>query len=340
MSRILLLTVCCGLLAGASVAAADDVEKAAIAAIETSGGRVYRVAAKSDQKDVSFHLQGSELTDEGLAPVTKVKNVVWLNLRGTKITDAGLQQVGQIKTLTKLHLELTGIGDAGLEHLSGLDKLVYLNLYGTQVGDAGLKHLTGLKQLRRLFLWQTKVTDEGEARLQEALPDLEIVRNVVKFEPPKKDPGSAVTPPANLKPKKTLARGQFVRVSLAGDTRILSLAEVQVLATASGNQLQRQGEANQSSVTHGGVASRATDGKVDQVYANGSVTHSNSEKDPWWQVDLKKPQDIGAVRIFNRSDCCGERLSGAAIEILDEKKKVVWSGKIETGTDGSVHVFQ
>ena len=50
-----------------------------------------------------------------------------------------------------------------------------LLLGDTQVTDAGLVHLQRLTQLRWLLLHNTKVTDEGVRKLQQALPDCQIV---------------------------------------------------------------------------------------------------------------------------------------------------------------------
>jgi hypothetical protein len=49
-----------------------------------------------------------------------------------------------------------------------------LNLYGTQVTDEGIQQLSSLKNLKTLYLWKTGVTPEGAARLQNALPQLEV----------------------------------------------------------------------------------------------------------------------------------------------------------------------
>ena len=60
-------------------------------------------------------------------------------------------------------------------HLKGLTSLKSLNLIYTQITDAGLVHLAGLTSLQGLFLEETQVTDAGVARLQEALPNCEIL---------------------------------------------------------------------------------------------------------------------------------------------------------------------
>lgn len=72
------------------------------------------------------------------------------------------------------------------------------------------------------------------------------------------------------------------------------------------------GTAKQSSTRMVGFnyeASNAIDGNVDGINANNSITHTNEENQPWWEVDLGSVYYLDAVRLWNRTDCCGERLS-------------------------------
>lgn len=72
--------------------------------------------------------------------------------------------------------------------------------------------------------------------------------------------------------------------------------------------------ATQSSLQAGGVASRAIDGNYNGAYPGGSVTHTdNGEAEGWWQVDLGEPREIVEIRLFNRSDCCANRLSNFSV---------------------------
>ncbi|WP_406424500.1 discoidin domain-containing protein [Streptomyces sp. NBC_00873] len=76
--------------------------------------------------------------------------------------------------------------------------------------------------------------------------------------------------------------------------------------------------ATQSSTYNGASASRAVDGEVDGVFDNGSVTHTNSESQPWWQVDLGASRDIGDVLAWNRTDtCCVSRLGDYYVLVSD-----------------------
>jgi hypothetical protein len=63
-----------------------------------------------------------------------------------------------------------------LKDLAALKQLQTLDLSRTGVTDRGLKGLAGLRQLRMLRLRDTKVTNGGVADLQQALPNLRILR--------------------------------------------------------------------------------------------------------------------------------------------------------------------
>lgn len=83
--------------------------------------------------------------------------------------------------------------------------------------------------------------------------------------------------------------------------------------------------ATESSTYNGGSASRAVDGNTNGVWSNNSVTHTNSEAGAWWQVDLGDSHNIGDIQIYNRTDCCSDRLSDFNVLVLDQSQNVVWS---------------
>lgn len=53
-------------------------------------------------------------------------------------------------------------------------------------------------------------------------------------------------------------------------------------------------------------ASRAVDGVT--TGRNPDFTHTKDESNPWWQVDLGAVYDVEEIVIWNRTDCCWERL--------------------------------
>jgi hypothetical protein len=57
-----------------------------------------------------------------------------------------------------------------------------------------------------------------------------------------------------------------------------------------------------------------TDGK----FLDGSVTHTNYEQGAWWQVDLGGQKNIKQIIIYNRTDCCANRLSNYQVSISNK----------------------
>src|SRR5262245_35139443 len=85
----------------------------------------------------------------------------------------------------------------------------------------------------------------------------------------------------------------------------------------SGGNLAWGKATSQSSTGFGGNSSRGADGNTNGNWGDNSVTHTNNEHQPWWQVDLGSVQQIGTVRLWNRTDCCSERVSNFYVLVSD-----------------------
>jgi hypothetical protein len=118
------------------------------------------------------------------------------------------------------------------------------------------------------------------------------------------------------------AQGRYVRVQLTG-TNNLSLAEVQVfgaIVSPAPSNLALGRAASQSSTLPGYAttgAAGAVDGNTDGNFFDGSVTHTNLETNPWWQVDLGASAAVNSIVVWNRTDCCGTRLSDYWVFVSD-----------------------
>ncbi len=118
-------------------------------------------------------------------------------------------------------------------------------------------------------------------------------------------------------------KGRYVKVVNPGKAKLLHLAEVEVFSQ--GVNVARQGKATQSSTGYGGAVGRAIDGNTDGDYSKNSVTHTNSETDPWLEIDLGEVKLIDAIKVWNRTDGNLEsRLKGYRVEVLDAEKNVIW----------------
>jgi len=119
--------------------------------------------------------------------------------------------------------------------------------------------------------------------------------------------------PGGPRPNTSLsvdAVGRYVRIQLA-NADYLSLAEVKVFgeAVSLGSNVAQGKTANQSSTGWGGSADKAVDGNTDGIYADGSVTHTQYNTNPWWQVDLGAFCQIDAIEVWNRMDVAQDRLA-------------------------------
>jgi len=130
---------------------------------------------------------------------------------------------------------------------------------------------------------------------------------------------------AILPPTGGAAReGRYVRVTLPGKQKHLMLAEVQVFSGK--DNVALKGKAKQSGTAFAGDARRAIDGNTNGLYYDGnSVSHTNTQDDPWWEVDLTADKAIDKLVIWNRTDfSTPQHLANFTVQLLDAKRKVVW----------------
>ena len=130
-------------------------------------------------------------------------------------------------------------------------------------------------------------------------------------------------------------RARFVRIELPGDSRFLSLAEVQVFSDE--ENIATKGKASQSSVDFDGPAEFAIDGNTSGDFEKKSTTHTQQENSPWWEVDLGAEQAIESVVVWNRTDGgVGSRLANFRLIALDDTRKPVWTNVVATAPKTSV----
>ncbi len=76
--------------------------------------------------------------------------------------------------------------------------------------------------------------------------------------------------------------------------------------------------ASQSGIYQSAAASRAVDGNTDGNYFHNSVSITGNQTYAWWQVDLGGVQQIDAIQLWNRTDCCGYRLQNFYVFVSEE----------------------
>ncbi len=116
----------------------------------------------------------SNVSDEGLAQVGKLTDLVALQLAATNCTDRGLAHLGSLKSLEMLALRGGRFTDEGLRNLAGMQRLQILSLAAVPITDAGLAQLSELNSLEELYIEGSLVTDRGLQRLK-GLPRLRVL---------------------------------------------------------------------------------------------------------------------------------------------------------------------
>ncbi|XP_022531901.1 uncharacterized protein si:ch73-359m17.2 isoform X5 [Astyanax mexicanus] len=136
---------------------------------------------------------------------------------------------------------------------------------------------------------------------------------------------SGVTNSFNFK----ATEGQFVNIFLPGSRKILTLCEVQVFSDEEVisqspdfyDNIAVGAKAVQSSTTPTlGNPEYAVDGNTDTDSRRGSCSHTLTEANPWWRVELPGVCNVTSVTIVNREDCCSDRIKGAQIHIGNSLK--------------------
>lgn len=90
--------------------------------------------------------------------------------------------------------------------------------------------------------------------------------------------------------------------------------------------LEAYGVATQSSTAFApfGTAMNAIDSDYDGNWRDGKgTTHTTLEDNPWWEVDFTYSLKVSKVNIYNRADCCSERLFPFVAQLLSKTGAVV-----------------
>ncbi len=114
-------------------------------------------------------------TNDELKRIAALKNTRALCISGLQITDDGIAALADLKHLQTLYLIQTSVTDGVFVHLLNLPALRELHIIECSVSDAGLVPARSLKQLALFELQGTRVTEVGLHRLQQALPEVQLI---------------------------------------------------------------------------------------------------------------------------------------------------------------------
>jgi len=131
--------------------------------------------------------------------------------------------------------------------------------------------------------------------------------------------------------------GRYLRIALPkAQEGFITISEVEIYSA--GKNIGRAGKASQSSdYSASAKASKAIDGDASGSFVSCSCT--KEQEGAWWEIDLGFEMPIDHVVIFNRNDCCPERLDNVSVSLLDSSRKQVIQRKIGDAPFRSVLTF-
>lgn len=138
----------------------------------TTEGLALMVKNKVAVRD--FVLDGSDVNDEGLKQVAKLKGLQVLRLRTCLryLTPSGIAALADCPTLQSLNLNDTTCNDETVAALSKSQSLFNLKMASDDVTDKAAANLSKMKRLTVLDFSETKLTDRGLKHLWQ-LPNLD-----------------------------------------------------------------------------------------------------------------------------------------------------------------------
>ena len=97
--------------------------------------------------------------------------------------------------------------------------------------------------------------------------------------------------------------------------------------------------ASESSDPYGFPASRAIDGNTSG--ANPDFNHTDAGSTEWWNVVLASGLTADGIRIYNRTDCCGDRLNGAVVRAFSDAamSSTIYTSAAIAGSPGKIDLL-
>ena len=115
---------------------------------------------------------------------------------------------------------------------------------------------------------------------------------------------------------------RYIRLMKSGNNpggNVINLAEVEVIDSSGINRARNASVSLSSTYGSRFYASACVDGlRAGNGLSNqGMCSTGQSSTNEWWQVDLGGLYDIRQIRIYNRDDCCQDRLSNVYVLAAD-----------------------
>ena len=121
-------------------------------------------------------------------------------------------------------------------------------------------------------------------------------------------------------------------VVVDADGELVTSDDAELVVTAP--NLALGGTASQIDTGFGGTADRAIDGNTSGAFGSGSITHTNSTEGAWWEVELAAVSTIDEIVVWNRTECCSNRLMNIRVSVLDEAREETYGEDFFTDVAG------
>ena len=138
----------------------SDIQK-----VEAAGFLVRKFVPNQPELWVKFNKDS--ITKKAVKSLSNLKEqIIELDLSSSNLTDDMISGIKKLKNLEKLDISDTQITDKTLSDLKELKTLKTLNLVKTGVGDKGLENLLTAIDLERAYVWETSITKDATKQLQ------------------------------------------------------------------------------------------------------------------------------------------------------------------------------
>jgi len=118
---------------------------------------------------------GTRITDFGVAKLTALKKLRYLNLSGSVVTGNVLKTLAGFPNLQRLSLwNAEGINDSAASGFESLQNVSSLDLSNTGIGDRTMTALAKLPNLKRLYISDTAVTQDGFVAFEKQRPSVVV----------------------------------------------------------------------------------------------------------------------------------------------------------------------
>lgn len=124
---------------------------------------------------VSVNLGTTDVTDETVGSLARLKHLQSLGIWRTRLDDAGLASLAPLSELETLDISQTDVTNDGLKQLARFNAVRVLVVGGERLTDAGLEPLKQMRRLTMLCVVGNQFSAPARESLEEALPDATVV---------------------------------------------------------------------------------------------------------------------------------------------------------------------